>query len=221
VLSHRIEVSEPEAAHLDANHGIRAQPRNRREPWSTSRWALKIFAWTSMTDPMRSKMLILSVGALVSGSSVQAQARPRSVPAPAPATQARIETVAASLRELVADPRPEAGRAVARAVQEGLPPAVLAVVLDALLAHPRADLAAVVRMLASDRRLEVRGRALVAWAELGGADAVAAIAAASDDLDPRIRRLAWALATRHPSPAAEEIVHDLLARDPGLAEAKT
>jgi hypothetical protein len=168
---------------------------------------------------MCSKMLMLCVGALVSGASVQAQARPRPVPATAPATQARIETVAASLRELVADPRPEAGRAVARAVQAGLPPAVLAVVLDALRVHPRADLAVVVRTLASDRRVEVRGRALVAWAELGSADAVAAIAVASDDLDPRIRRLAWALAMRHPSPAAEEIVRDLSARDPQLGEA--
>lgn len=138
--------------------------------------------------------------------------------ATAPATEARIDAVAARLRAHVLDPRPEAGQVVTRAVRRGLPPAVLAVVLDVLREHPRADLLPVVRELACDRRVEIRGRAFVAWAALGGVQAQASIEAAADDLDPRLRRLAWVLATQHPSEAAERTVQALLARDAALAE---
>jgi hypothetical protein len=146
------------------------------------------------------------------GASAQAVA-----PRMAPATEARIETVSAQMRALVLEPGPEAGRRLVERVRHGLPPAVLAVMLDVLREHPRADAVPVLRALARDRRPEIRGRALVAWAELGGVHASGAIAAAADDVDARIRLLAWALAQHHPSAAAEEVVHTLAARDAEVA----
>lgn len=135
----------------------------------------------------------------------------------APAREARIETASAQMRALVLDPTPEAGRRLVERVRNGLPPAVLAVVLDVLREHPRADALPVLRALATDRRPEIRGRALVAWAELGGVHASGAIATAADDVDARIRLLAWALAQHHPSAAADEVVQALAARDTEVA----
>jgi hypothetical protein len=159
---------------------------------------------------------LVSIAVVLCPQTARADERPVP-PQMAPATEARIDVVAARLRALVQEPGSEAGRVVTQAVRGGLPPAVLAVLLDVLREHPRLDLLPVVRALASDRRADIRGRALIAFAELGGLHAVAAIEAAADDVDPRLRQLAWALAQRHPSAAADELVRELWARDARLA----
>ena len=138
-------------------------------------------------------------------------------PALAPAAEARIESVAAGVRVLALDPAPEAGKRLAEQVQRGLPPAVLAVLLDVLGAHPRGDLTPIVVRLTRDRRPEIRARAIVAWAALGERFAMQAIAAAADDIDARIRVLAWVLAQRHPSPSSDAVVQALAARDAEIA----
>jgi hypothetical protein len=135
----------------------------------------------------------------------------------APTELAAID-VTARLRELLADPRPAAAAALRERVGQGAPPVALLALLDAYRAKPRPELLDVVQGLASYRRTDVRAHALTAWAQTGPHEADLAIAAAADDLDPGIRRLAVSLAERHPSPAASSRIDDLLAHDHALAE---
>jgi hypothetical protein len=128
-----------------------------------------------------------------------------------------VEAAAKHLLALLADPTPGAGTELRRRVDAGAPPGALTTMLDAYRTAPRIDVLDVVQALASYRRTDVRGRALAAWAEVGGAQSDRAIAAAASDVEPAIRKLAVALASRHPSPAAAQTIADLLARDEALA----
>jgi len=128
-----------------------------------------------------------------------------------------VEAVAARLVALFAEPGPTTAAQLRERVEGGVPPGALLVLLDAYRAAPRADLVDVVQGLGAYRGVEVRARALAAWAALGGTDAVAAIAAAADDGEPLVRKLAVALAAAHPSARADEIVAELLRTDPELA----
>lgn len=103
-------------------------------------------------------------------------------------------------------------------VDDGLPPAALSAMLDACREHPRQDLEPLLRELAMHRATAIRARALLAWAGLGPTESVDAIAAAADDSDAGIRRLAVALDRLHPSDRADAVVSDLLAHDEALAE---
>ena len=71
--------------------------------------------------------------------------------------------------------------------------------------------------LSAYRRPEIRARALVARAELGGAYADRAVAVAADDLELGVRRLAVVLGRDNPSPVTEAVIAELLARDAALA----
>jgi hypothetical protein len=126
--------------------------------------------------------------------------------------------VSARLRALLADRSPTAAIALRERVRLGAPPAALIAFLDAYGERPRAELLDVVRQLAQYRRVDVRAHALGAWAQTGPHEADLAIAAAADDVDAGIRRLAVALAERHPSPAASSRIADLLDHDRALAE---
>jgi hypothetical protein len=128
-----------------------------------------------------------------------------------------VEAVATRLVALFAEPGPVSAAQIRERIDGGLPPGALLVLLDAYRASPRADLVDVVKTLGTYRGVEVRARALAAWAALGGTDAVAAIAAAADDGEPIVRKLAVALAVAHPSARADEIVAELLRSDPDLA----
>ncbi len=128
-----------------------------------------------------------------------------------------IEDQAARLVALAADVDPVAAAELRARVRAGAAPGALMAMLDLLRTKPRADLGDVVQTLAGYRRNDVRGRALAAWAALGGRDADLAIAAAAADTDEMIRRLAVALAQLHPSPAAQVRIAALLAADPDLA----
>jgi hypothetical protein len=128
-----------------------------------------------------------------------------------------VEAVATRLVALLAEPGPVSAAQVRERVDGGVPPGALLVLLDAYRAQPRADLVDVVRGLGSYRGVEVRARALAAWAALGGNDAVGAITAAAADTDPLVRKLAVALAAAHPSSRADEIVAELLRSDTDLA----
>ncbi|MCR9161134.1 MAG: hypothetical protein ACE37F_13285 [Nannocystaceae bacterium] len=103
-------------------------------------------------------------------------------------------------------------------VDDGLPPAALSAMLDACREHPRQDLQPLIKDLAMHRASAIRARALLAWAGLGPSQSVDAIAAAADDADPGIRRLAVALDRLHPSDRADAVVSELLAQDEALAE---
>ncbi len=103
-------------------------------------------------------------------------------------------------------------------VDDGLPPAALSAMLDACREHPRQDLEPLIRELAMHRATAIRARALLAWAGLGPTQSVDAIAAAADDADAGIRRLAVALDRLHPSDRADAVVSELLAHDEALAE---
>jgi hypothetical protein len=124
-----------------------------------------------------------------------------------------VEALAQRLCRLLADPEPSAAIELRERVAAGVPPGALMVLLDAFRAAPRAELAGMVRELATYRRTEVRARAFAAWAALDGLDADAAIAAAADDLERPIRKLAVALAQVYGSATADAIVRDLLERD--------
>lgn len=140
-------------------------------------------------------------------------------PRPIVASERAVAQLSARFREWLADPSPTATAAIRERVELGAPPVALIAVLDGLRTHPRVALLDVVQSLATYRQTQVRAHAIAAWAEHGPAAAIAAIAAAATDLEPSIRALAPALAERHPSDLAEQIVVDLLARDEALAAA--
>lgn len=159
-----------------------------------------------------------TVRALVGIAIVVAAAALRPVPAQAePGRDTSVQEVGARLVALYDEPGPLTAASLRERVAAGVPPGALLVLLDRYRAAPRADLVDVVRTLASYRRVEVRGRALAAWAALGGRDAVAAIDLAAEDSALVVRRLAVALAAIHPSARADEIVAELLRDDPELA----
>jgi hypothetical protein len=127
------------------------------------------------------------------------------------------EQVAKRLVEWLADPSPEAAKRLRDRVNAGVPPRALLVLLDRYRAKPRTDVLDVVRSLAGYRRIDVRARAIAAWAATAPAQAELAITAAAHDVAPSIRKLAVALAKQYPSEAAEIAVEELLARDEALA----
>lgn len=122
------------------------------------------------------------------------------------------------LLELVEQDDAASVEALRTRVDDGLPPAALSAMLDACREHPREDLEPLLRGLAMHRATAIRARALLAWAGLGPSQSVEAIAAAADDADAGIRRLAVALDRLHPSDRSDAVVSDLLAHDEGLAE---
>lgn len=148
---------------------------------------------------------IVALAAALSGSPAQAEG------------DKSVEAVATRLVALFAEPGPLSAAQLRERVDGGVPPGALLVLLDAYRAAPRADLVDVVQGLGTYRGVEVRARALAAWAALGGTDAVAAIGAAADDGEPLVRKLAVALAVAHPSARADEIVAELLRTDTELA----
>ncbi len=151
--------------------------------------------------------------AIVLGASSGAPSKRPSAP-----TEIAAMQVSARLRELLADRSPSAAAALRERVQAGAPPAALVAMLDAYRVRPRPELLDVVQELAQYRRSDVRARALLAWAETSAHESDLAIAAAADDVDPGIRRLALVIAAQHPSPAADVRIAELLDHDPALAE---
>ena len=135
------------------------------------------------------------------------------------ATERAAEHVTARFEAWLANPSPAASAAIRERVQLGAPPIALIALLEGLQSAPNRDLLDVVQSLASYRRPQVRAHAILAWAELGPDQAARALAAACADLDPSIRRLAPAIAARHPSAEAEQRIIELLERDPALAQA--
>ena len=128
-----------------------------------------------------------------------------------------VESVAQHLVGLLAEPGPVSAAMLRERIDAGVPPGAMLVVLDAYRAAPRDDLRDLVKALTTYRGLEVRLRALAAWAALGGSDADGAIAAAAEDIEPRVRRLAVALAAAYPSMRGDEVVAALLNSDRELA----
>lgn len=151
--------------------------------------------------------------AIVLGASSGAPAKPATAP-----TEIAAMEVSARLRSLLADRSPSAALALRERVRLGAPPVALIAFLDAYRAHPRAELLDVVQQLAGYRRVDVRAHALGAWAQTNPHEADLAIAAAADDVDAGIRRLAVSLAERHPSAAASSRITELLDHDRALAE---
>jgi hypothetical protein len=146
------------------------------------------------------------------GSDPQA---PRAVAA----TERAASAVSAHFREWVADPSSEGAAAIRERVELGAPPVALVALLDALRTTPRAELVDVIQSLATYRNPQVRAHAIAAWAEQGELESLAAIAAASIDLEPKIRALVPAIAAKFPSEEAQQMLVDLLARDEALAKA--
>lgn len=135
------------------------------------------------------------------------------------APPADVEDLSARIRTLVADdgPHRESAAELAALVQRGLPPTVLVALLDAARQAPRVDLLPILVQLSAYRRPEIRARALVARAELGGSYADRAVTQAADDLELGVRRLAVVLGHANPSPVTEAVLAELLARDAELA----
>ncbi|MBX7082007.1 MAG: hypothetical protein K1X88_22565 [Nannocystaceae bacterium] len=143
--------------------------------------------------------------------------RPAAAQQRSAATERSVEEVSAKLLAWVADPDPAAAAALDARVRAGVPPGALLAVLDALARTPRLELGALLHELACYRSVDVRARALTAWAAMGDEAAPQAIARAAADVALPVRRLAVALAQRHPSAAARATIEDLLARDAELA----
>lgn len=108
---------------------------------------------------------------------------------------------------------------VIKAVDRGLPPAVLSSFLDAARAHPRTAYVPRLRRHLRHRSRHLRARAMVALAEHGQAHATEATLAALEDPDLQVRLLGVDLAQRHTTPELEEAVLALLARDEAVAKA--
>jgi hypothetical protein len=104
---------------------------------------------------------------------------------------------------------------LAERLTRGVPPGPLAAALDAIGRNPDPVYRAVVQREVSHRRVEVRGRALLALAALGSAED--AVARAADDHDRRVRRVALFLAQHHSTPVIAAVIAELLRRDPELA----
>jgi hypothetical protein len=138
------------------------------------------------------------------------------VRAPVSAEKA-TEQVAKRLVDWLADPSPDAAKALRERVRAGVPPRALLKFLDRYRAAPRAEVLDVVKSLTGYRRVDVRARALAAWAATDAKQAELAITAAARDVAPSIRKLAVALAKQYPSEAAAIVIDELLARDEGLA----
>jgi hypothetical protein len=139
------------------------------------------------------------------------------VRAPVSPAERAIEQVTKTLLDALADPSPAAAKALRERVRAGVPPRALLKLLDRYRAAPRADVLDVVKSLTGYRRIDVRARALAAWAATDKAQAELAIAAAARDVAPSIRKLAVGLAKQYPSKAAELVIDELLARDEALA----
>jgi hypothetical protein len=133
------------------------------------------------------------------------------------APRADVEALCVRIRSLVADDRPETADELVGLVGRGLPPTGLAVLLDAARHTPRIDLLPVLVQLSTYRRPEIRARAFVARAELGGTYADRAVAQAADDLELGVRRLAVVLGRANPSPVTETVIVQLVERDAELA----
>jgi len=129
-----------------------------------------------------------------------------------------VQALGNRLAAWVADDDPKShAKAVAR-VKRGVPPGALGAFLVAAREHPKPVYAEVIEAAARHRDVTVRGRALAAMAAGGRTASERAIARAADDHDRTIRRLAWALERMHPSPAAHEIVKEMLEHDEDLAK---
>lgn len=165
-----------------------------------------------MTPEVICLAIAVATGALGTGAT-------GSAPQAIAATERAASGVSAHFREWLADPSADGGRAIRERVDLGAPPVAIIALLDALRASPRAELLDVVQTLATYRRADIRMNAIAAWAEYGELEAVAAISAASTDLDPKVRALVPALAAKFPGEEAEQILVDLLARDEALAAA--
>ncbi len=139
-------------------------------------------------------------------------------PLAAAAAPADLTRVGAELEALVVQADREGVAELERRVEDGLPPEALTALLDACRAHPRSELEPVLRTLAEHRTSAIRARALLALAELGPLEAVAAVKAAANDRDHGVRRLAVVLGRLHPSDRVDAIVESLLEHDPSLAE---
>ncbi|MBX7079600.1 MAG: hypothetical protein K1X88_10465 [Nannocystaceae bacterium] len=151
--------------------------------------------------------LAFVLGAAASGHDRAAPLRP----------ETEVAAVSAHLIAWLREPGSTSADALRERVARGAPPAALIAMLDAFQQAPRVELLDVVQQLASYRRVDVRARALVAWAAAGPSHSDRAIAAAATDMAPSIRRLALALSQRHPSAAAEVHVREMLAHDAALA----
>ena len=98
-----------------------------------------------------------------------------------------------------------------------MPPRELLKFLERYRAAPRAAVLDVVKSLTAYRRIDVRARALAAWAATDAKQAELAIAAAARDVVPSIRKLAVGLAKQYPSKASQLVIDELLDRDEALA----
>lgn len=139
----------------------------------------------------------------------------------APNRAMSVDALARRLQQWVADPDPERNAQAVERVRQGVPPGAMVAFLVAVHAHPGPQYADIVNEATTYRRLGVRGHAFAAWASLGPQNAADAVARAADDPAQGIRRLALTLAKQHPSPATEEVVARLLARDTTLAAEAT
>jgi hypothetical protein len=151
--------------------------------------------------------LAFVLGAAASGHDRAVPVRP----------ETEVAAVSAHLVAWLQEPGSASADALRERVRRGAPPAALVAMLDAYQRAPRLELLDVVQQLASYRRVDVRARALVAWAASGPMHSDRAVAAAATDMAPSIRRLAVALSQRHPSAAAQVHVREMLAHDPELA----
>lgn len=165
-----------------------------------------------MTPEVICLAIAVATGAMGTGATGSA---PRAIAA----TERAASDVSAHFLEWLADPSSDGARAIRERVDLGAPPIAIIALLDALRASPRAELLDVVQSLTTYRRANIRMHAFAAWAEHGELEAVAAISAASTDLDPKVRALVPALAAKFPSEEAQQILVDLLARDEALAAA--
>lgn len=101
-------------------------------------------------------------------------------------------------------------------VGQGLPPAALLVLLDAIVEHPAAQVEAMIPIawdLARHRRANVRSRALTTLAHFEGDWADRAVVLAISDRDAAVRATGHRLAAQHPSPRFEASLREAFERD--------
>lgn len=124
--------------------------------------------------------------------------------------------IAAAIREIEANKRPDRIQALVRRIRSGLPPELLEQAVDVVLAPPARDTRLVIE-LSRHRRASIRTKAARALATVRGANALQTAVALLDDPSPEVRGAASiSIGSLGPASAMDKL---LLAANRGAPEA--
>ncbi len=119
----------------------------------------------------------------------------------------------AHMRALAGDRSSEAAQHVVKDLRRGLPPAALVALLESLRANPRSDLAGIALELFAHRRPAVRSHACQVLIAQGEPWARGAILMALEDVDARVRGVAYDAIIETPRSDFQWVLYKLIQRN--------